>query len=213
MGFAGGLWLVRRRAGAPRAGVAERRMTAGRTDLLSRRIFLAGALIGPALPVAALAQTAARPVHDTALDDAAAMAMGKLTDNQWAAAATYRARAVLVFPQLANAGGTLSGDGALRTLGRETAGYYRWAGPATGAARDGQGLAYALMLMTDEALDYVRRTPVWRIGAGGPRVVGVDLKDAERLSRTADAAVYGFAFRGSTVLGDVRPDGTTISRR
>ena len=79
-----------------------------------------------------------------------------------------RAKAVLVFPRIVQAGlgvGGFYGDGAMREGGRTT-GYYNIAGGTFGFQVGAQTLAQAYFFNTDEALGTFRETKGFVVGAG-----------------------------------------------
>ena len=75
-----------------------------------------------------------------------------------------------------------------------------------------QSYAYALFLMNDKALDYIKKTQGWEIGVG-PTVVIVNEGVAKNLSTTTlkDDA-YAFVFDQKGLMAGVTIEGTKISR-
>ena len=70
---------------------------------------------------------------------------------------------------------------------------------------------YAVFLMTDKAVDYVRKTKGWEIGVG-PTVVLVDAGVAKNLSSTTlKGDAYAFIFDQQGLMAGVSIEGTKIS--
>ncbi len=77
-----------------------------------------------------------------------------------------RARGVLVFPKVIQAGfvvGGEYGEGALRT-GRTTAGYYNLVSGSFGLQAGGQSKAVVFLFMTDDALNAFQSRQGWSVG-------------------------------------------------
>lgn len=83
-----------------------------------------------------------------------------------------QARAILVFPNITQAGlgvGGLYGNGAMRQGGR-TVGYYNLAGGTFGFQIGAQTFSQAYFFNTEEALETFRRTRGFELGAGATAV-------------------------------------------
>jgi len=96
-----------------------------------------------------------------------------------------KAKAVLVFPRVVKTGaasGKRGGPGALREHGIAT-GYYRSLGDFRGVEPGVESFGYVLFFMSTAALDVLRKTDGWQIGAG-PNVVVID----EGMARTLSTA-------------------------
>ncbi|MDF9893235.1 UNVERIFIED_ORG: lipid-binding SYLF domain-containing protein [Pseudomonas vranovensis] len=106
------------------------------------------------------------------------------------------AKAVLVFPNIVKAGlvfGGSYGEGEL-LIGSKVDGYYNSVTGSWGLQAGAQSYAYAVFLMTDKALQYVRDTKGWEVGVG-PTVVVVDQGVAKNLSSSSlQQDAYAFVF-------------------
>ena len=129
--------------------------------LLALSVILASTL-GP-LPEAAVAATAAE------LNANGKAALERLyTQSDRARRYGRDARAILVFPRIVKAGfmiGGQGGEGVLLVRGTPTA-YYKIGAASFGLQAGGQSFSYALFLMNDKALTYLRKSDGWAIGSG-----------------------------------------------
>lgn len=123
------------------------------------------------------------------------------------------AKAVLVFPNIVKAGlvfGGSYGEGVL-FRGSKVDGYYNSVTGSWGLQAGAQSYAYAVFLMTDKAVDYVRKTKGWEVGVG-PTVVLVDQGVAKNLSTsTLKQDAYAFVFDQQGLMAGVSIEGTKIS--
>ena len=124
------------------------------------------------------------------------------------------AKGVLVFPDVVKAGlivGAQYGEGALRINGK-TVGYYNTVSASYGLQAGVQNFGYALLLMTDEALNYVTNNDGWEIGAG-PSIVVLDVGAAKALTTTtARDGVYAVFFDQKGLMAGLGLQGTKISQ-
>jgi len=124
-----------------------------------------------------------------------------------------QARAILVFPKIVKAGfmiGGQSGEGVL-LVGGKPAGYYRITAASFGFQAGGQSFSYALFLMNDSALKYLRKSDGWAIGSG-PSVVVVDKGVAKSTTSTTIAKdVYAFPFGQKGLMGGLGLEGSKIT--
>ena len=106
------------------------------------------------------------------------------------------AHAILVFPKIVKAGiviGGQGGEGVLFMRGRP-AGYYKITAVSYGLQAGGQSYSYALFMMNDKALNYLRKSDGWAIGSG-PSVVVMDKgKAMSTTTTTLTEDVYAFPF-------------------
>src|SRR5258706_5944722 len=133
--------------------------------------------------------------------------------NPTAQSLSRSAKAVLVFPNIVKAGlvfGGSYGEGVLRK-GPQVMGYYNSASASWGLQAGAQSYGYAVVLMTDQAVDYLNKTKGWEIGVG-PTVVVVDEGVAKNLSSTTlkDDA-YAFIFDQKGLMAGLALEGTKIS--
>ena len=124
------------------------------------------------------------------------------------------AKAVLVFPNIVKAGlvfGGSYGEGEL-IEGSKVVDYYNSVTGSWGLQAGAQSYGYAVFLMTDKAIQYVKDTKGWEIGVG-PTVVVVDEGVAKNLSTSSlkDDA-YAFIFSQQGLMAGVSIEGTKISR-
>jgi lipid-binding SYLF domain-containing protein len=103
------------------------------------------------------------------------------------------------------------GEGALRVAGR-TAGYYKTTAASFGLQAGGQKFGYAMFLMTDGALDYLKSSDGWEVGVG-PSVVVVDEGVARSLTTsTAKESIYVFFFGQKGLMAGLGIQGSKISK-
>ena len=125
-----------------------------------------------------------------------------------------KAKAVLVFPSVLKGGlliGGSYGEGALVRDGKPTD-YYATASVTVGAQLGAQTYGYALMLMTEQALDYLYSTSGWQLGTG-PTIVFIDSGASATLSnQTARSDVYAFAFDPKGLMFGLNLEGSKVSR-
>jgi lipid-binding SYLF domain-containing protein len=124
------------------------------------------------------------------------------------------AKAVLVFPNIVKAGlvfGGSYGEGEL-IEGSKVVDYYNSVTGSWGLQAGAQSYGYAVFLMTDKAIQYLKDTKGWEIGVG-PTVVVVDEGLAKNLSTSSlkDDA-YAFIFSQQGLMVGVSIEGTKISK-
>jgi lipid-binding SYLF domain-containing protein len=124
------------------------------------------------------------------------------------------AKGILVFPNIVKAGlvfGGSYGEGEL-IEGSKVVDYYNSVTGSWGLQAGAQSYGYAVFLMTDKAIQYVKDTKGWEIGVG-PTVVVVDEGVAKNLSTSSlkDDA-YAFIFSQQGLMAGVSIEGTKISR-
>ncbi|MCG5073714.1 YSC84-related protein [Paraburkholderia tagetis] len=125
-----------------------------------------------------------------------------------------KARGVLVFPSVVQAGigiGGEHGDGALR-VGGSTVGYYSTTGASVGATLGMQSKAVVYLFMTQDALDKFRNSKGW--SAGGDASVALVKVGANGSvdTTTATKPVEVFVLTNSGLIGDLSLGGSKISR-
>jgi len=134
--------------------------------------------------------------------------------NPTAADIGKRSKAVLVFPNIVKAGfvfGGSYGEGVLFERGK-VADYYNTVQASWGLQAGAQSFGYALFLMTDKAVDYLRKTHGWEVGVG-PTVVVVNEGVAKNLSTsTLKDSAYAFIFDQQGLMASLSIEGTKISR-
>lgn len=181
-------------------------MTIVRSSLLAVSLILASA-VGP-LAEDASAATAAELNAD-----------GKAALNRLYAQSTRAtrygrdARAILVFPKIVKVGlvvGGQGGEGVLFVKGKP-AGYYKIGAASFGLQAGGQSFSYALFLMNDKALTYLKKSDGWAIGSG-PSVVVVDKGAAMSTTSTTIAKdVFAFPFGQKGLMAGLGLEGSKIT--
>lgn len=124
------------------------------------------------------------------------------------------AKAILVFPSITKAGlviGGQYGEGVL-IRGGKTAGYYSTAGASYGLQAGVQKYGYAMMFMTDAALQALNKVEGFEVGVG-PTVVVMD----EGMARNATTAtmkedIYAFVFDQKGLMAGIGIQGTKITK-
>jgi lipid-binding SYLF domain-containing protein len=134
--------------------------------------------------------------------------------NPAAAAISKKAVAILIFPDIVKAGfvfGAAYGEGELDRAGKVD-GYYNSITGSWGLQAGAQSYGYAVFLMNNRAVSYLRRAKGLEIGVG-PTVVIVDDGIARNLSTTTlkDDA-YAFIFDQRGLMAGISIEGTKISR-
>lgn len=123
------------------------------------------------------------------------------------------ARAILVFPKIVKAGlvvGGQGGEGVLLVGGRP-AGYFRIRAASFGLQAGGQSFSYALFLMNDKALNYLKKNE-WAIGSG-PSVVVMDKgKAMSTTTTTLRDDVYAFPFGQEGLMAGLGLEGSKIKQ-
>ena len=124
------------------------------------------------------------------------------------------AKAILVFPSIVKAGfmfGGQYGNGALFERGR-VIGYYNSSAVSYGFQAGVESFSYALFFMNQTALDYLRNTEGWEIGAG-PNVVVLDQGMAQSVtSTTMTQDVYAMIFGMQGLMAGIGLQGSKITQ-
>lgn len=123
------------------------------------------------------------------------------------------AKGILVFPDVLKAGfvvGAQYGEGALLENGKPVA-YYNTVAASYGLQAGAQSFGYAMFLMTDKALEYLKNSKGWELGAG-PSIVVVDKGLAKNLSTTtAKDDIYAFFFGQKGLMAGLGLQGSKIT--
>jgi lipid-binding SYLF domain-containing protein len=124
------------------------------------------------------------------------------------------AKGILVFPDVLKAGlivGGQYGEGALRVKGK-TVGYYSTLAASYGLQAGAQSFGYALIFLSDAALEYLQNSSGWEIGTG-PSVVVMDEGLASALTTTtAKDEIYAFFFDQEGLMLGLGLQGTKITK-
>lgn len=183
--------------------------------MLSKRQFLAtGVALAAAMPMAIpIGQAEAATAEDLNRDADHSLQM-LLKTNALASDIAKKSKAVLVFPQIVKAGlvfGGAYGEGVLK-MGPKVVDYYNSFSGSWGLQAGAQSYGYAVFLMTEKAIDYIKMSQGWEIGVG-PTVVVVNEGVAKNLSTTTlkDDA-YAFIFDQKGLMAGISIEGTKVSR-
>ena len=149
------------------------------------------------------------------IDQAVNLALEKLYRSTPAAVELAKvSKGVLVFPDVVKAGlivGGQYGEGALRVNGM-TVGYYNTLAASYGLQAGAQTFGYAMFLMNDSALDYLKKSKGWEVGVG-PSVVVMDEGLAKSLTTsTAKDDIYAFIFGQKGLMAGIGLQGSKITR-
>jgi lipid-binding SYLF domain-containing protein len=122
------------------------------------------------------------------------------------------AYAILVFPKIVKVGlviGGQGGEGVLFVHGKP-AGYYKISAVSYGLQAGGQSFSYALFLMNDKALGYLKKHDGWSIGSG-PSVVVIDQGAAmSNTTTTLKKDVIAFPFGQKGLMAGLGLEGSKI---
>jgi lipid-binding SYLF domain-containing protein len=178
-----------------------------RTTALSLLALAAGASPLGAVPAFALDRGK--------LDGRARQSLRELEASSPAARrAAKGAHAVLVFPSILKGGfvfGAETGDGVLFEGGKPV-GYYNLSGGSWGLQIGGQDFAYALFLMSPNALEYLRKSGGWQAGTG-PSITVINKGAAGEVdTSTATHDILAFPYNGKGLMADLTFQGAKITR-
>lgn len=147
-------------------------------------------------------------------------AIARLKEESPAAAELGKqAKAVLIFPNIKKAGfivGAQYGEGALirpkQGGGYYIDKYYNITSASYGLQAGIQSFGYAMLLMTDSAVEYVETSDGWELGVG-PSIVVVDAGMARTLTtETIKDDVYAFTFSQEGLMAGLGLQGSKITR-
>lgn len=176
----------------------------------SRALVLAAAAI---VTMSVMSQASAATAED--LDRDSRQALQTLYKAEPVAKTlSQTAKGILIFPNIVKAGlvfGGSYGEGEL-IEGSKVVDYYNSVTGSWGLQIGAQSYGYAVFLMTDNAVEYLKKTNGWEIGVG-PTVVVVNEGVAKNLSTSSlkDDA-YAFIFSQQGLMAGVSIEGTKISR-
>lgn len=179
----------------------------------SMRFFLSIVLATASLASASLLNTAGAATAEDLDADSRQALQTLYKATPFAQTISKNAKAILVFPKIIKAGLVFGGSYGEGTLmkGNKVEAYYNSVTGSWGLQAGAQSYGYALFLMTDKAVDYVRKSKGWEIGVG-PTVVVVDEGMAKNLSSsTLKDDAYAFIFDQQGLMAGVSIEGTKIS--
>ena len=149
------------------------------------------------------------------IDAAVTTATSKLlADSSAAAALAKTAKGILMFPSVKKAGfmiGGQYGEGSLRVDGK-TVGYFKTTAASFGLQAGGQKFGYAMFLMNDKALNYLKESDGWEVGVGPSFVVVDEGKARSMTTTTAKDDIYVFFFGQKGLMGGLGLQGSKISK-
>lgn len=149
------------------------------------------------------------------LDEDARQALQTLaTTHPVAETLASAAKAVLVFPNVVKAGlvfGGSYGEGVL-IEGSKVVDYYNTVSGSWGLQIGAQSYGYAIFLMTDQAVDYLKDSKGWEVGVG-PTVVVIDEGVAVNLSSSSlQDDAYAFIFSQQGLMAGISIEGTKVTK-
>lgn len=149
------------------------------------------------------------------IDKEVSLALEKLYAKAPAAAELSKvAKGILVFPNVVKAGlviGGQYGNGALLVDGK-TVDYYNTIAASYGLQAGAQSFGYAMFLMTDESMNYLKKSDGWEVGVG-PTIVVMDEGAAKSLTTsTAKEDIYAFVFGQKGLMAGIGLQGSKITR-
>ena len=162
----------------------------------------------------------AKEGHETGTLQDARAALTKLAEQTPSAKDLMTSsKGVLVFPSIVKAGfllGAKYGTGVLfegnSKKGFRGIGHYNIAAASYGFQAGVQSFGYAMVLMTDGALDYIKTRSGFELGVG-PNVTIVDEGVAKNLTTaTAKDDIYAFTFGQRGLMGGLGLEGTKITK-
>lgn len=123
------------------------------------------------------------------------------------------AKGILIFPSIFKAGfgiGGQYGEGALLVDGK-TDSYFSTVAMSYGLQVGAQKFGYAMFLMTDEAIDYLKSSDGWELGSGPSIVVINDGKGASISTSTLKNDIYVFFFGQKGLMVGLGIQGTKVT--
>lgn len=165
--------------------------------------------------LAAIAPEARAETPEDLIRDSNQSLQSLLSTSPAAASLAKQAKAILIFPKIIKAGlifGGAYGEGILK-MGSRVDGYYNSVQASWGLQAGAQSYGYAIFLMTDNAVNYIRETRGWELGTG-PSIVVVNQGIAKNLTTTTllDKEAYAFIFDQQGLMLTLSIEGTKISR-
>ncbi|WP_042590152.1 BPSL1445 family SYLF domain-containing lipoprotein [Ralstonia solanacearum] len=125
-----------------------------------------------------------------------------------------RAKGVLVFPSVLNAGlivGGQYGEGVLRS-GARPLGYYNIASASIGFQAGAQSRALVILFMTDDALNKFRASEGWTAGVDATVALAKIGANGAVDTNTARQPVIGFVLTNAGLMAGASIEGTKITK-
>ncbi len=123
------------------------------------------------------------------------------------------AKGILVFPSVVKAGfgiGGQYGEGALMVDGK-TNQYFSTVAMSYGLQAGAQKFGYAMFLMTDEAVKYLKSSDGWELGTGPSIVVMDEGKAASATTSSLKQDIYVFFFGQKGLMAGLGIQGTKVT--
>jgi lipid-binding SYLF domain-containing protein len=182
---------------------------------ITRRSLLALPAMGAAVGLAGVMPERAKAATAEDLNQSAQLALQNLCRaNTVAADISKIAKAELIFPNIVRAGfvfGGGYGEGVLMENAK-VVDYYNSVSGSWGLQAGAESYGYAVFLMNQQALSYLRKSKGWEIGVG-PRVVLVNEGVGKNLSSTTlQDDAYAFIFDQQGLMASLSIEGTKISQ-
>jgi lipid-binding SYLF domain-containing protein len=182
--------------------------------MMIRRYVLAAALaLAAIVPVGMVSGTAFGATAEDLHRDSDQALRTLYATSPVAEAISRDARAILVFPNVVKAGlvfGGSYGEGVLMESS-QIVDYYNSVTGSFGFQAGAQSYSYAVFLMNDAAVDYLKTSKGWELGVG-PTIVVVNEGVAKNLSSsTMKDDAYAFIFSQQGLMAGVSIEGTKIS--
>lgn len=127
-----------------------------------------------------------------------------------------RAKGVLVFPSVLNAGfvvGGQYGEGVLRTGGGRPLGYYNIASASVGFQAGAQSRALIILFMTDEALQKFQASQGWTAGVDATVALAKIGANGAIDTNTAQQPIIGFNLTNAGLMAGASVEGTKITKQ
>jgi len=125
-----------------------------------------------------------------------------------------RAKGVLVFPNVLEAGFVIGGEygkGALRVNNR-TEGYYSTTAGSVGFQAGAQSKAIVVLFMTQDSLDKFRNSDGWTVGADATVALANVGANGNIDSNTVQQPIVGFVMTNGGIMAGVSLQGAKISK-
>ena len=171
-------------------------------------LMIAFYAVGCVFPFSSLADTAAE------IDAKVNAALPVLYDtSEEAKKLSENAKGILIFPRVIKAGVGIAGqygEGALLVDGK-TDSYFSTFAMSYGLQAGAQKFGYAMFLMTDEAIDYLKASDGWELGSGPSIVVMNTGKGASISTSTVKNDIYVFFFGQKGLMAGLGIQGTKVT--
>ncbi len=164
--------------------------------------------VGCIFPLNSLADTAAQ--IDAKVNEALPVLYGT---SEEAKKLSESAKGILIFPRVIKAGVGIAGqygEGALLVDGK-TDSYFSTFAMSYGLQAGAQKFGYAMFLMTDDAIAYLKASDGWELGSGPSIVVMNTGKGASISTSTVKNGIYVFFFGQKGLMAGLGIQGTKVT--